>query len=300
MKFQLLVVVAVTLVRSHAQRTRMNIAIAKSISGQGALALRQVVDGDMSTCVSFKDIDKIKLDLARPFDIHRVRMRLDHRVRGKFPDVQIRTGNHTNPNRNHECLKHVLRSDSAVFGKDCHDTCRYINIRKMKNVKSLMLCELEVVAPVCEPPVPVTDVAKGKDIVGAAEMINQRSVDDHGVEFDMTNVHGVHPLAKNRDQPSWKIDLGESFDIYQVDIINTDDCPDYPIVDTEVRVGDDGNDVTNNAVCDDVVQLKMVQKGRFNFHCGCDSALRGRYVSGTLKSNDPEKYTACKVRVMAG
>ncbi|XP_070537643.1 uncharacterized protein [Ptychodera flava] len=294
MNLQLFVGIAVILTGARAKRTQMNIAVAKNISGDLEAALGQLVDGDMSTCVSFKDIKEITLDLGRSFDIHRVKLRLDHKVRGRFPDVKIYTGNSTKSSRNAECLKHVIRSDSVVFGKDCHAVYRYVNVEKMKKIQSLSLCELEVIAPVCKPPVHVTDVAKGKDIMGIVEMINQTSQADHGKKTNRAS-------GKSSDnQTAWKIDLGESFDIYQVDILNTKQCADYPIIDTQVHIGDDDENIDNNAVCDDVVQRKMVNRKRFNFHCGCDTPLRGRYVSGTLLTQDPERHTACKVRVMAG
>ncbi|XP_070537659.1 uncharacterized protein [Ptychodera flava] len=187
----------------------------------------------MSTCVSLGDVKKITLDLGRSFDIHRVKLRLEHRDRGRFPDVTIFTGNSTKSRRNVECLKHVVRSDCVVFGKDCQAIYRYVNIEKIKKAKSWSLCELEIIAPVCKPPVPVTDVAKGKEIIGSVEMSNQTSLADHDQTSDRAR-------GKSDDnQPAWKIDLGKSFDIYQVEIVNTKHCTDYPIIDTEVRIGDD-------------------------------------------------------------
>ncbi|XP_077992018.1 uncharacterized protein LOC144446160 [Glandiceps talaboti] len=102
--------------------------------------------------------------------------------------------------------------------------------------------------------------------------------------------------TKKEFQPWWKVDLGQSYDVYKVVITNRQDCCAKRLKNAEVRVGDN-EDFSKNPLCGDVLSGDDVEDETITIECGCETPMNGRYVSVQLIVNK-QVLTLCEVDVM--
>ncbi|XP_002732761.1 uncharacterized protein LOC100374669 [Saccoglossus kowalevskii] len=99
-------------------------------------------------------------------------------------------------------------------------------------------------------------------------------------------------------QPWWKVDLGETRDVYQVIITNRQDCCSFRLKNAEIRVGD-SDTFENNTVCGEMLVAKTANQETIVMDCGCGQPLRGRYVIIQLVDK-LQMLQLCEVEVMSG
>nr|XP_006821246.1 PREDICTED: uncharacterized protein LOC102807370 [Saccoglossus kowalevskii] len=99
------------------------------------------------------------------------------------------------------------------------------------------------------------------------------------------------------EEPWWKVDLGESLDVYVVTITNRMDCCSDKLLNAEVRVGDSSN-IDDNALCGFRIDEDVVVQETIEIVCGCGTPLTGRYVSVQL-ADKTQRLSLCEVEVWA-
>ncbi|XP_070550915.1 uncharacterized protein [Ptychodera flava] len=154
--------------------------------------------------------------------------------------------------------------------------------------------------PPCEYPADLTNVALGKPASQSSIKKNKDGGPEKAVDGnkDSDLKKGNSCTFTDREyQPRWEVDLEESFDIYEVIITNRQDCCTHRIKNAEIRVGDSEN-FEDNPVCGMMVLGKMAKEETIPIRCGCETPMRGRYVS--IQLIDREKnLNLCEVEVMA-
>ncbi|XP_070546534.1 uncharacterized protein [Ptychodera flava] len=153
----------------------------------------------------------------------------------------------------------------------------------------------------CVYPVPVSNVAQGKLATQSSDKPNK----DGGAEKAVDgNTGGEWKASKSCSwtrrelQPWWKVDLGSSFDVYEIRIFNRRDCCRRRILNAQIRVGDSAN-FEDNPVCGKMVVGNMFKDQPIVIRCGCETPMRGRYVS--LQLIDKTKMlNICELQVMTG
>ncbi|XP_070582240.1 uncharacterized protein [Ptychodera flava] len=103
--------------------------------------------------------------------------------------------------------------------------------------------------------------------------------------------------TKKEREPWWTVDLGKRFNIYEVVITNREDCCPFRLKNAEIRVGNSEN-FEDNPVCGSLIIGKMVKEKPIHVQCGCESPMKGRYVSVQIVDKK-QMLTLCEVEVMA-
>ncbi|XP_077989772.1 pentraxin fusion protein-like [Glandiceps talaboti] len=103
----------------------------------------------------------------------------------------------------------------------------------------------------------------------------------------------AHSLREQ--EPWWKVDLGKSYDIYEVIVTNRMDCCSGRILNAEVRVGDSEN-IGENTRCGELVGEDRKRDETLTFRC--DGLVSGRNVSIQVVGREAV-LNICEVQVMA-
>ncbi|XP_069477916.1 fucolectin-like [Ambystoma mexicanum] len=99
--------------------------------------------------------------------------------------------------------------------------------------------------------------------------------------------------ATNGDMnPWWRLDLGASYQIGSIVVVNRADCCPERLRGAEVRVGDDVNN--NNPPCGTITDLSAGSISTL-----CCNGMKGRYISVVITGRT-EYLTLCGVEVYAG
>ncbi|XP_070560707.1 scavenger receptor cysteine-rich domain-containing protein DMBT1-like isoform X2 [Ptychodera flava] len=152
----------------------------------------------------------------------------------------------------------------------------------------------------CEYPVVLHNVAKNKPATQSSTkpMIDggpMKAVD--GNKNSNLKAGGSCTWTNKEYQPYWKVDLGRAYNIYEVVITNRQDCCSFRLKNAQVRVGD--SVITeDNPVCGMMVIGKMSREETITIRCGCETPMRGRYVSVQLMEKEQVLHL-CEVEVMA-
>ncbi|XP_070546218.1 uncharacterized protein [Ptychodera flava] len=153
----------------------------------------------------------------------------------------------------------------------------------------------------CEYPVPIADVAQGKPATQSSDKPRK----DGGAEKAVDGTRNGDLLNGNsctwsdkEYQPWWMVDLLETKDVYEVRIYNREDCCTHRIKNAQIRVGDSEN-FEDNPICGIMVLGKMSREQPIVIRCGCETPMRGRYVSLQL-IDKTQMLTICEFEVMAG
>ncbi|XP_042368625.1 fucolectin-5-like [Plectropomus leopardus] len=95
------------------------------------------------------------------------------------------------------------------------------------------------------------------------------------------------------DDPWWRVDMLEPYDISTIVIIRRTDCCASELNGAEIRIGDSlENNGTNNPRC---AIITVTSNAVMNFHC---SQMRGRYVIILLPGSN-RRLQLCEVKVYA-
>ncbi|XP_077997348.1 fucolectin-1-like [Glandiceps talaboti] len=151
----------------------------------------------------------------------------------------------------------------------------------------------------CEYPVQLRNVAQGKTATQTStkkDATADRAVDGNK-NGDMETGQSCSQTDREYE-PHWTVDLGQSYDIYEVDIFNRQDCCGYRIKHSQVRVGDSPNPA-DNPVCGFMIRGSMYEDNPIIIRCGCDEPMKGRYVTVEIVDKD-RPLTLCEVEVLAG
>ncbi|XP_070547869.1 fucolectin-1-like isoform X2 [Ptychodera flava] len=150
----------------------------------------------------------------------------------------------------------------------------------------------------CELPSGLKNVAVGKEADQSS--INKGAGADRAVDGNKNSdlKKGKSCMwTKKEFEPWWKVDLGQEYSIYEVVITNRQDCCPFRIKNAVVRVGSNAN-VENNPVCGHQVLGKRSRQETITVQCGCETPMRGRYVSIKL-ADKTQVLHVCEVEVMA-
>ncbi|XP_070531682.1 uncharacterized protein [Ptychodera flava] len=153
----------------------------------------------------------------------------------------------------------------------------------------------------CEYPVPIADVAQGKPASQSSDKPRKDGGAEKAVDGDRNGdlLNGNSCTWSDKEyQPWWKVDLQETKDVYEVRIYNREDCCTHRIKNAQIRVGDSEN-FEDNPICGIMVLGKMSKEQPIVIRCGCETPMRGRYVSVQL-IDKTQMLTICEFEVMAG
>ncbi|XP_077864003.1 uncharacterized protein LOC100367054 [Saccoglossus kowalevskii] len=274
-----------------------------------------------------------KLDLGAPTDVYQVVItnRMDC-CSFRMKNAEVRVGDSENFEDNPVCGMMVLgkrsRQETIIMNCGCGESLRgrYVSIQLIDKEQMLHFCEVEVMAFGQEgtfrppPPVPTTLLVEdgttippteacinpdGLSNIAVGKIASQSSTNKNGAVASRAvdgNKNGDLKAGKsciqtNKEfQPWWKLDLGESKDVYQVIITNRQDCCSFRLKNAEVRVGDSEN-FEDNPVCGMMVMGKRSRQETLIMNCGCGESMRGRYVSVQLQDKT-QMLHFCEVEVM--
>ncbi|XP_070560709.1 scavenger receptor cysteine-rich domain-containing protein DMBT1-like isoform X2 [Ptychodera flava] len=152
----------------------------------------------------------------------------------------------------------------------------------------------------CEYPVVLQNVAINKAATQSSTKPNidvgpMKAVD--GNKNSNLKAGGSCTWTNKEYQPHWKVDLGQAYNIYEVVITNRQDCCSFRLKNAQVRVGD-SEMIEDNPVCGMMVIGKMSREETITIRCGCETPMRGRYVSVQLMEKEQVLHL-CEVEVMA-
>ncbi|XP_070540871.1 uncharacterized protein [Ptychodera flava] len=269
-----------------------NIAIGKKIKGKGKVNLRNVVDGDKETCGETSKLPdgKMTIDLLQEYKINRIRFRMSKDVKSNGV-ARIRVGNSLKARENEVCARVRNKKGGFLLFSKCGATGRYIIVEQLRDWGNANLCELEALIPRCKFPVKLSNAAENKEFF---QQITKAALDVES-RFSFYKAERIF-------DSSWLIDLGEVSDVYEVTLINRDTCNEYPVMDTEVRVGNDGRPSSeSNGVCNQVMHRRIrATREKVTFQCGCETPMKGRYVTGTVQKLQTWIQHVCALQVMTG
>ncbi|XP_078000212.1 fucolectin-1-like isoform X2 [Glandiceps talaboti] len=151
----------------------------------------------------------------------------------------------------------------------------------------------------CTYPVTISNVALNKPASQSSLKKKTDHTADLAVDGDTTSYlsDGSCSETHREEDPWWKVDLGQSKDIYEIVIYNEQDKA-FRLKTSIVRVGDNP-DHSLNPQCGAQVLGRMTNENPVIVRCGCQSPMRGRYVSIQLKDKE-RPLSLCEVQVMAG
>ncbi|XP_077981186.1 uncharacterized protein LOC144436307 [Glandiceps talaboti] len=153
--------------------------------------------------------------------------------------------------------------------------------------------------PPCVFPYDLKSVAQGKAVSQSSTNTKKKGEAEKAVDGNKNSdmKSGQSCIQTQREQdPWWVVDLGQSYDVYEIIITNRQDCCVSRLKFTEVRVGDSSN-FRNNAKCGLSLIGSMVRPETIHVRCGCTTPLRGRYVS--VAAVDRETIlNFCEIEVM--
>ncbi|XP_078000496.1 uncharacterized protein LOC144453094 [Glandiceps talaboti] len=230
----------------------------------------------------------------------------------KLLNAEVRVGNSKNIAENAVCgarvSEDVVQQETIEIICDCGQPIpgRYVSVQLQGITGTLTLCEvsvggLPIPAEATTPcPVPanlpnaaVNKVASQSSQKGGAKALN--AVDGIANSDMSTGKSCSRTLVE--DNPWWKVDLGESQNVYKVIITNRQDCCPEKLLNAEVRVGDSEN-IADNEVCGLKLDEDIVKQETIEVICGCGTSLLGRYVSIQLVGMT-QTLTLCEVNVAA-
>ncbi|XP_070540888.1 uncharacterized protein [Ptychodera flava] len=230
------------------------------------------------------------IDLLQEYEINRIRLHLSKDVQSDGV-ARIRVGNSLKASENEVCARVKNRKGGLLLFSKCGASGRYIIVQQLRDWGKSNLCEVEALIPACKFPVKLSNAAEGKEYF---ESITRAAM-------DVERRFSFYKAERIFDS-SWLIDLGEVSDVYEVTLINRDTCDEYPAMDTEVRVGND-NQATfkSNDVCNQVMHRRIGKKReKVTFQCGCETPMKGRYVTGTVQKPQSSLQHVCVLQVMTG
>ncbi|XP_070560315.1 uncharacterized protein [Ptychodera flava] len=155
--------------------------------------------------------------------------------------------------------------------------------------------------PPCEYPVPIHNVAEGRPTHQSSDKPKKDGGSEKAVDGnkDSDLKKGNSCTWTNKEyQPYWQVDLGQTYDIYEVVITNRQDCCSHRIKNAQIRVGDSQN-FEENPVCGTMIIGKMSREETITIRCGCETPMKGQYVSIQLIDKE-QMLHLCEVEVMAG
>ncbi|XP_070554907.1 fucolectin-like [Ptychodera flava] len=152
--------------------------------------------------------------------------------------------------------------------------------------------------PPCEFPPGLHNVAQGRPTAQSSDRSKKDSGSENAVDGDFnTDANSGSCSWTNKEyQPWWTVDLGETYDIYEVVITNRQDCCPFRLKNAEIRVGD-SETFEDNPPCGMMILGRMVKENPVHVRCGCETPMLGRYVSIQLIDRT-QMLTLCEVEVM--
>ncbi|XP_070542883.1 uncharacterized protein [Ptychodera flava] len=191
---------------------------------------------------------------------------------------------------------------------------QFIAIQIKGKEEAMSLCEVEVLSDKIEvdvdiiepgvivrPPTLICTVPSGLVNIAPFKVTSQSSRSgkasasraiDRNKNSDFA--YGSCSMTSAEQEPWWKLDMLEPYDVYKVTITNRQDCCASDILNAEVRVGN-SEDMFENAVCGGLVPEDVVEQETIDVICACGIPLAGRYVSIQLIANGV--LTLCEVEV---
>ncbi|XP_077999868.1 uncharacterized protein LOC144452619 [Glandiceps talaboti] len=153
--------------------------------------------------------------------------------------------------------------------------------------------------PPCEYPVPLRNVATNKPVCQSSTKRNwyaEKAVDGN-YNSDMKKGKSC-TQTKKEYEPFWQLDLQQTEDVYEIAITNRMDCCSGRLKTAEIRVGD-SIEIEENPVCGEMILGRMVKDEPIIIRCGCETPMKGRYVSIALVDKK-EMLHLCEVEVRVG
>ncbi|XP_077127865.1 uncharacterized protein LOC143783346 [Ranitomeya variabilis] len=203
--------------------------------------------------------------------------------------AEVRIGN--SPNNVNPVCGTVTNVTSATLSFCCNDMeGQYVSVVIPGRTEYLTLCEVEVYGqPICTPTGP--NIAK----YGEASQVSvlQHAIMGYAIKAidggKATSFYNGSCTHTNEEKnPWWKLDLKQTYKIWNVVLTNRMDCCESRLLGAEIRIGNNTNN--NNPVCGKVIN---VTSDTLSFCC---NGMKGRYVSVVIPGRS-EYLTLCEVEV---
>ncbi|XP_070533539.1 macrophage mannose receptor 1-like [Ptychodera flava] len=151
----------------------------------------------------------------------------------------------------------------------------------------------------CELPLGLHNVAEGKPTAQSSDKPKKDSGSDNAVDGNFNTDASKRSCSwTNKEfQPWWRVDLGSTYNIYEVVITNRADCCQFRIKEAEIRVGNSEN-FEDNPTCGQRISNIQARENPIHVRCGCETPMSGQFVSVQL-INVKQMLTMCEVEVMA-
>ncbi|XP_077999987.1 apolipoprotein(a)-like [Glandiceps talaboti] len=153
--------------------------------------------------------------------------------------------------------------------------------------------------PPCVFPVDLKNVAQGKPASQSSTNEKRRGFAEKAVDgnksSDMKSGQSC-TQTESQPEPWWIVDLGQSYDVYEIIITNRQDCCAGRLKNAEVRVGD-SPDLADNPTCGMMIIGSPATEETVHVRCGCSTPMKGQYVSIQIIGKD-KRMQLCEVEVM--
>ncbi|XP_070554944.1 uncharacterized protein [Ptychodera flava] len=216
----------------------------------------------------------------------------------------VRVGSSSDIASNSQCgntvtSDQITQSITIPFNCNVGTKGRYVSVQLEGKNEFLTLCEVEVYKTLsCKLPASLHNVAQGKPTVQSSDKKRKNSGSENAVDGDFnTNAKiGSCSWTEKEYQPWWKVDLGQTYNIYEVVITNREDCCPFRLKNAEIRIGNSEN-FENNPTCGEMIVRKMLKENPVHVRCGRETPMQGRYVSVQVIGKK-QMLTMCEVEVM--
>ncbi|XP_006811252.2 uncharacterized protein LOC102806301 [Saccoglossus kowalevskii] len=231
-----------------------------------------------------------KVDLGENYLVYEVILtnRQDPCCKTRILNSEVRIGLSDVISENIRCgelvaLEQTSQSD-VVFECDSPIVGRYASLQLVDRTDLLNFCEMRVMA--------LENI--GRNGIASQISTGYRGLASYAIDGNDNSIYyrGSCTHTSAHLNPWWKVDLGETYDIFKVVITNRQDCCPHRIDGAVVLIGE-FPDISQNSQCDDQVDLNAnTYQRRIPFDC----RLRGRYAGVQLKHHT-NFLTLCEVEV---
>ncbi|XP_077990552.1 uncharacterized protein LOC144444875 [Glandiceps talaboti] len=249
-----------------------------------------------------------KVDLGTSYDVQQVIItnRQDC-CRERILNAEVRVGNKSTDFASNMLCGTPVDSTQTRIGTivmDC-DTAtigHVVSVQLKDRTDYLTLCEVQVLVQASSNQKDATALHLGNVALGksASQSSNWQGSYPYRVIDGNTNGNWSEnscTQTNNDTDPWWKVDLGQTFPVYQVIVTNRHDCCKDRLLSAEVRVGNNDR-IGENTLCGEPVDDDQNSFRQDTLFFDCNGPLRGRYVSVQLK-NRRDHMTICEVEVLA-
>ncbi|XP_077999949.1 fucolectin-like [Glandiceps talaboti] len=213
-------------------------------------------------------------------------------------NAEVRVGDFQSIEANTQCGKtvgsDVVNKETLPF--DCNGPVqgRYVSIQLKDRQDNLHVCEVQVMAQDTAIPNVFVNIAEGKTATQSSDY--QGNDPNRAIDGNTNSAFTGNSCSHTEPDHNawWRVDLGQSYPVYEVVVTNRQDCCLERLLNAEVRVGDFLS-IAGNKICGELVGKDRIYHETMTFHC--DKPVLGRYVSIQINGR-VDNLHVCEVQVI--